>query len=74
MTGKRKPQEPQKMSKGDFIRAVSQLLAGLQVPVSMEMPLGTATVAWTELHRQLYGFGWAAADDYEDAIIEVLEQ
>jgi hypothetical protein len=63
----------QKMTKDEFIRNVAQLLAGLQVPVSMEMPMGTATVAWTELHRGLHGFGWATADDYEREISEVLE-
>lgn len=61
------------MTRDEFIRAVAQLLAGLQVPVSMEVPLGAATPAWTELHRGLHGFGWATADDYETHISEVLE-
>lgn len=64
---------PQKRNKDEFIRNIAQLLAGLQVPISMELPLGTATVAWTELHRSLHGFGWATAEDYEREIREVLK-
>jgi hypothetical protein len=60
------------MSKDEMITAMSQLLAGLAVPVSMEMPLGKATVAWTELHRGLVGFGWASPEDYAAKIREVL--
>jgi hypothetical protein len=57
-----------------FIGNMAQLLAGLQVPVSMEIPLGAAGPAWTELHRSLHGFGWATAADYETAIRTVLEE
>jgi hypothetical protein len=62
-----------KVSRDEFITNVAQLLAGLQVPVSMEVPLGTAAPAWTALHRSLYGFGWAEAADYEAAIRKILE-
>lgn len=56
----------------DLIRNMAVLIAGLQVPVSMEMPLGAAGPAWIELHRGLHGFGWAQASDYEAKIREVL--
>jgi hypothetical protein len=63
-----------KEARDKFIRDVSQLMAGLQVPVSMEVPLGTAAPAWTELHRTLIGFGWAQSADYEAAIVKILEE
>lgn len=60
------------MNKDDLIKAMSELIAGLAVPISMQMPLGRAADAWTELHSGLRGFGWASAEDYEAAIREVL--
>lgn len=60
------------MNREEFIAAVSRLLAGLQVPVSMEMPLGGMGGTWAELHRGLIGFGWATAENYEEKIREVL--
>lgn len=55
-----------------LIANLARLLAGLAVPVSMQMPLGAATAAWSELHGQLIRFGWASADDYETALRDVL--
>lgn len=55
-----------------MIKAMARMLAGLQVPISMDMPLGTAMPAWTELHRGLHGFGWAKSEDYEAEIRSVL--
>lgn len=63
----------EEMTREQLIKAVARLLAGLQVPVSMQMPLGAATEPWTELHRGLRGFGWATADDYEQEIRRVLD-
>jgi hypothetical protein len=60
------------MSKDELIKGMSRLMAGLAVPVSLEMKLGVAGVTWTELHRGLVGFGWAKAEDYEAKIREVL--
>jgi hypothetical protein len=60
------------MPRDELAANLGQLLAGLAVPVSMEMPLGRAGPAWTALHRGLIGFGWARAEDYEDAIRESL--
>jgi len=60
------------MTREQFIRHAAHLIAGLAVPVSLEMPLGAAGPAWTELHRGLVGFGWATAGEYEEAIREIL--
>jgi hypothetical protein len=56
------------VTRDELITALAELLAGLQVPVSMEMPLGKATAAWTMLHAHLAGFGWKRAADYEEAL------
>jgi hypothetical protein len=56
------------MDRDQLVRAVAELIAGLAVPVSMEMPLGRAGVAWTALHSDLAVFGWATAEEYETAI------
>jgi hypothetical protein len=60
------------MTREQFITGTAKLIAGLAVPVSMHMPLGAAEPAWTELHRGLRGFGWATAEEYEEAIREIL--
>ena len=60
------------MDRDEMIQAMAALIAGLAVPVSMKMPLGTADQAWTTLHRGLVGFGWAVAADYEREIRKVL--
>ncbi|HEY1700832.1 MAG TPA: hypothetical protein VGG75_14065 [Trebonia sp.] len=60
------------MTKEEMIAAMAELIAGLQVPMSMSMPLGAAKDPWTRLHRGLHGFGWATAEDYEHAIRAVL--
>lgn len=61
------------MDKDQMIAAIARLLAGLAVPVSMEVPLGAAGPAWTELHQALIGFGWATPGEYESAIRGVLD-
>jgi hypothetical protein len=65
------------MTKDEFIRAVAELLAALQFPVSlpetMKENLIVAEKPWVELHRGLHGFGWATAGDYEEAIRWTLE-
>ncbi len=60
------------MSRDECITAISHLLAGLAVPVSMEMPLGKAGPAWVELHTHLVGFGWSSAEDYERELRKIL--
>jgi hypothetical protein len=61
------------MDKDALVRNMAQLIAGLAVPVSLEMPLGAAGPAWAELHNGLVGFGWHSADDYEAAIRGILD-
>lgn len=58
------------MTKDEFIATVAKVLAGLQVPASMGM-LGTAREPWAKLH-ELAGMGWHDAEEYEQAIREVL--
>lgn len=60
------------MTRAECITAVAELLAGLQVPVSMNMPLGTATEPFHELHVALKGFGYATAEEYEAALEVIL--
>jgi hypothetical protein len=60
------------LSRDEMIKDMAKLLAGLQVPVSMGMPLGAAKDPWVRLHRGLHAFGWAGAEDYEAEIREVL--
>lgn len=52
----------------NVLRDVATLLAGLQVPVSLSMPLGTARMAWTSLHARLKAFGWANPEEYHTAL------
>ena len=56
----------------ETIKDLANLIAGLAVPVSLEMPLGVAGPAWTDLHRRLVGFGWATSEQYEEALRKVL--
>jgi hypothetical protein len=57
-----------------LIANLSELIAALAAPVSLGMPMGKARPAWTELHSQLVGFGWATAEEYEAAIRKVLDR
>lgn len=56
------------MDKEEIIEAVAELVVGLQVPVSMAMPLGTATEPWRKLKDELAGFGWTSKEIVADAL------
>ena len=56
----------------DLISALADLIAGLHVPVSLGMPLGTATKAYSKARDQLNDFGWSSADDIEAKLRKVL--
>lgn len=60
------------MTRDELITQMSELMASLQVPVSMNR-LGRASTVWTELHSGLTIFGWQKAGDYERAIRAVLD-
>lgn len=60
------------MTREEILAALGAVLAGLQVPVSMGMPLGAATEPWTRLHRELTGVGWSDAESYTAALTERL--
>jgi hypothetical protein len=57
--------------RAEVLADLAQLIAGLAVPVSLEMPLGAAGPAWTKLHDRLIGFGWATPGEYEEALRRV---
>lgn len=60
------------MTRDEFIAATAALLAHMQVPCSLRMPVGGALEDWTALHTGLIGFGWAGAKDYEREIRRLL--
>lgn len=53
------------MTKDEIITAIAEVLAGLQVPVSLNMPIGAAREPWGKLHEETKSFGWALISDYE---------
>ncbi len=59
------------MTDSEFIATVAKLVAGLQVPVSMGMPLGQAREPWGQLHNLLRS-GWHEPEEYEIAFAKVL--
>ncbi len=66
--------KPAGASRAEVVRDLAEVLAGLQVPVSMGMPLGAAREPWGRLDDRLVGFGWHDADDFEAALLEALAQ
>ena len=62
-----------KLSRDEMIRAMAEVVAGLQVPVSLGMMLGAAREPWGKLHEIANGgFGWYGADQAEANFREVL--
>ena len=55
-----------------LINNMAELIAALAVEVSIGKLRGKARAAWTELHSQTVGFGWADADQYAEAIGKIL--
>ena len=47
---------------------LAKLLAGLQVPLSLGLPLGTADAPYRELLDAMPGFGWRTAEDFEEEL------
>jgi hypothetical protein len=57
----------------EVIRDLAELVADLQVPISMhDMGLAKAQQPWTRLKDRLVGFGWTDADDLEAKLREIL--
>ena len=61
------------MDKDEIIAEMAKLLAGLQVPVSMGMPLGAALEPWQRLYRNFNSFGWTDAEVLETELKKALE-
>jgi hypothetical protein len=60
------------VSTDECLALLGDLMAGLAVPVSLEMPLGKAGLAWSRLHGELAGFGWATPEQYECELRKIL--
>jgi hypothetical protein len=56
-----------------LIRDIAALMRGLAVPISLELPLGSALSPWIDIHSRLIGFGWATTEQYEEALRKVLD-
>jgi hypothetical protein len=53
------------------LRDVAEVVAGLQVPVSLGVRLGTAREPWGRLFNLLRDAGWSDADKIEQRLLEV---
>lgn len=60
------------MTRDETIDAIAELMAGLQVPISMGMPLGAALEPWRRLNDEAVSFGWADANMYRVKLAEML--
>jgi len=59
----------------EIIRTIAEILAGLQVPVSLQIPLGAAREPWIRLNESLrMGIGYATAEEYEKALRDQLAE
>ena len=61
------------MKKQEVVRLMAEVLAGLQMPISLGMQLGTAREPWGKL-KDLAGFGWHDADEFETVLNEALTE
>lgn len=52
---------------------LGEVLAGLQVPVSMGMPLGTATEPWRRLKNATCTLGWKDPSDFVEGLRHILD-
>jgi hypothetical protein len=60
------------MTRDELIENLAAMAAGLQVPVSLGLPLGTAKEPWLALHSEVGFIGYHSAQDYEDTIRDIL--
>lgn len=56
----------------EIVSDIAKLIAGLQVPMSMSMPLGMAIEPWRRLHY-LTGPGWKTPEEIEVRLREHLD-
>ena len=59
------------MTRDELIRYIAEIVEGLQVPISMSMPLGTADAPIRELMN--LNHGWATIAEREETIREILD-
>jgi hypothetical protein len=62
------------MTRDEFLTEVAELVAGLQVPVSVAPhALSAGYVPWNELHKQASGgFGWVTTSQCREAFAKIL--
>ncbi len=53
----------------EFDREVAKLISGLEVPISIGVPLGTADAAWRWLFETLNVSGYASAFEIYNAML-----
>lgn len=56
-----------------IIKALAETVAGLQVPMSMGVPLGAAQRGYNDLADLLWGFGWQTAEDITAMLMKEFE-
>jgi hypothetical protein len=59
------------MTRDERVQALAELLAGLQVPLSIGI-LGAAQEPYRRLLNDVPGFGWRTADDFRPYAEEIL--
>lgn len=63
------------MSRAELIAALAKLLTGLNVPVSLGLPLGVAREAFDTIHAdRSFPFGWADAEQVESWLNDRLSE
>lgn len=60
--------------KQGVIRLMAEILAGLQVPLSVGVPLGAAREPIVRLRDELSTHGYPNADEFEERLSEILAE
>lgn len=58
----------------DLIKGMARLIAGLGVPISLSLPLGTARQAYIDVRETINDFGWSSAEEIETRIRRILDE
>ena len=62
------------MTKDELIRTLAQLVSGLQVPLSIGVPLGAANQPYRDILSGLKLGGWQDVDQFETALRSKLNE
>ncbi len=55
-----------------MMKLLAELLSGLQAPMSVGVPLGTALEPLNQIRSELHLFGWPTVEEHEQALIKYL--